>query len=186
MKNTSYKLAVFALVVFALSCAVFVGCGYTTRSMVSGEYKTIRVEQFINKIDTTSDSLSASKHRIYRPMLESSLTQAVIDRYLFDGNLKLGTADDVDLVLKGELVEFERAPLKYTSEDEVQEYRINLAVDVSLKDAKTDKLIWEEKNFRGDTTYYTSGPLAKSEDEAISLAITDLSRRIVERTVDQW
>ena len=184
MKNISLKIAVFVSVIFALS--FLAGCGYTTRSMIFGEYKTIHVEQFINKIDITTDSLAASKYRIYRPMLESSLTQAVIDRYLFDGNLKPGTAKSADLILKTELVEFERAPLKYTSDDEVQEYRINLAVNISLRDTKTDKLIWEEKHFTGDTTYYTTGPLAKSEDEAVSLAITDLSRRIVERTVDQW
>jgi hypothetical protein len=119
-------------------------------------------------------------------MLESILTQAVIDRYLFDGNLRPATAENADLVLKGELVEFERAPLKYTSDDEVHEYRINLAVNISLRDTKTDEVLWREKRYIGDTTYYTSGPLAKSEDEAIDLAVTDLSRRIVDRTVDQW
>jgi hypothetical protein len=186
MKNVSPKIAAFMFMIFALSFAGLAGCGYTTRSMICDEYKTIRVEQFINKIDITTDSLAANKYRIYRPMLESSLTQAVIDRYLFDGNLKPATAESADLVLKGELVEFERAPLKYTADDEVQEYRINLAVNISLRDTKADKLLWEEKLFTGDATYYTTGPLAKSEDEAISLAITDLSRRIVERTVDQW
>jgi len=184
MKNMSLKIAVFVFMIFALS--FLSGCGYTTRSMISDEYKTIRVEQFINKIDITTDSLAASKYRIYRPMLESSLTKAVIDRYLFDGTLKPVTAENADLILKAELVEFERAPLKYTSDDEVQEYRINLTVNISLRDANTDKLIWEEKGFTGDTTYYTTGPLAKSEDEAVDLAIRDLSRRIVERSVEYW
>jgi len=186
MNEATLKIARCMFVIFTLSLTGLAGCGYTTRSMISGEYKTIRVEQFINKIDITSDSLSANKYRIYRPMLEGSLTQAVIDRYLFDGNLKPGSAESADLVLKGELVEFERAPLKYTADDEVHEYRINLVVNISLRDTKADKLIWEEKYFTGDTTYYTTGPLAKSEDEAIGLAIIDLSRRIVERTVDQW
>jgi len=184
MKNISLGIAVFVFMIFALS--FLSGCGYTTRSMISGEYKTIHVEQVVNKIDITTDSLTASKYRIYRPMLESSLTQAVIDGYLFDGDLKPVTAESADLILKTELVEFERAPLKYTADDEVQEYRINLAVNISLRDAKTDKLIWGEKNFTGDTTYYTTGPLAKSEDDAVSLAIRDLSRRIVERSVEQW
>jgi hypothetical protein len=186
MKKISFKIAVFMFMIFALSFAGLHGCGYTTRSAICDKYATIHVQQFINKIDITSDVLSATKYRIYRPMLESILTQAVIDRYLFDGNLRPATAENADLVLKGELVEFERAPLKYTSDDEVHEYRINLAVNISLRDTKTDEVLWREKRYIGDTTYYTSGPLAKSEDEAIDLAVTDLSRRIVDRTVDQW
>jgi outer membrane lipopolysaccharide assembly protein LptE/RlpB len=183
--NANIKIARWVLVVFVLSFTGLAGCGYTTRSMISEKYKTIHVGQFINKIDVTSD-FAENKYRIYRPMLESSLTQAVIDRYLFEGTLKPVAAENADLILKAELVEFERVPLKYTSDDEIQEYRINLAVNISVREAKTDKLIWEEKHFAGDTTYYTSGPLAKSEDEAVNLAITDLSRRIVERTVEYW
>jgi len=186
MKNVYFKIPASISVIFVLSFAILAGCGYTTRSAICEQYATIHVEQFINKIDITTDSLAANKYRIYRPMLESSLTQAVIDRYLFDGNLKPSTAGKADLALKGELVEFERAPLKYTEDDEVHEYRINLAVNISLYDTKTNDLIWQEKHFIGDTTYYTTGPLAKSEDQAVDLAITDLSRRIVERTVDQW
>lgn len=184
--NTNIKIARLVFGFFTLSFIGLAGCGYTSHSMIYDEYKTIHVEQVRNKIDITADSLAATKYRIYRPMLESSLTQAVIDKYLFDGNLKPVTAGSADLILKTELIEFERVPLKYTADDEVQEYRINLAVDSSLLDAKTDKPLWKEKHFTGDTTYYTSGPLAKTEDEAVNLAITDLARRIVERTVEQW
>ena len=179
------KITGWVWLISVLSCVGLAGCGYTTRSMISEQYKTIHVQQVINKIDITSN-MAENKYRIYRPMLETSLTQAVIDRYLFEGTLKPAPAENADLILKAELAEFERAPLKYTSDDEVQEYRINLAVDISLVEAKTGKLIWQEKNFTGDNTYYTSGPLAKSEDEAVNLAITDLARRIVERTVEYW
>lgn len=183
MKRATWKITAFVSI---LTLAGLSGCGYTSRSAIRDKYNTIYVAQFINKIDITLDSQAASKYRIYRPMLESVITQAVIDRFLFDGNLKPAAAGNADLVLKGELIEFERAPLKYTSDDEVHEYRINLAVNISVRDTKTDEPLWQAKHYIGDATYYTSGPLAKSEDEAINLAVTDLSRRIVERTVDQW
>ena len=83
-------------------------------------------------------------------------------------------------------MEFRQDPLRYTDNDEVEEYRINLVVNISLWDKKENKLIWGENNFTGDTTYFTRGSLAKSEDTAINDAIKDLSRRIVERTVEQW
>jgi len=66
------------------------------------------------------------------------------------------------------------------------EYRINLIVNLELIDAKVDKTVWTEKSFTGDTTYFISGSNSKSDNQAVTDAITDLSRRIVERTVEQW
>jgi hypothetical protein len=168
-----------------LSLAVC-GCGYTTRSLIAGKYKTIFIQPFANKIAFTSESNSNSKYKVYRPMLEIDLTRAVVNKFLIDGNLKPVALDSADLVLKAELLEFRRDPLKYTSVDDVQEYRINIVINMSLWDNKNDKLVWEENNFTGDSSYFVTGAQAKSEDTAVQDAIKDLSRRIVERAVEQW
>ncbi len=162
------------------------GCGYTTRSMISNKYRTIYIAPFINKIDITRDSDSGTKYKIYRPMLETDITKAVNDKYLFDGNLKPVREASADLILKGELVDFRRDPLRYTDNDEIYEYRINIIVNLSLLENKADKPLWQENNFTGDFTYFVSGTLAKSEGSAVNDAIADLARRIVERTVEQW
>lgn len=171
-----------------LALALFVaGCGYTTRSMISNEYSTIFVTPFVNKVDITNETYSANKYNIYRPTVETDITRYITNKYLSDGNLKpskdMATAD---LVLKGELVEFRRDPLRYDSGDNVLEYRLNLVVNISMWDQKADKLLWQESNFTGDTSYFTSGTQSKSEDSAINDALTDLARRVVERTVEQW
>ncbi len=119
-------------------------------------------------------------------MLETDITRSVINKFLFDGNVRPVAEDSADLILKGELVEFRRDPLRYTDNDEVEEYRINLIANLSLWDRKEDKLVWEEKNFTGDAIYFVSGSQAKSEELAINDALDDLSRRIVERVVEQW
>jgi len=66
------------------------------------------------------------------------------------------------LILKGELVEFRKDPLRYNENNDVEEYRINLVVNISLRDSKEDKLLWEENNFTGDFTYFTTGSQAKN------------------------
>ena len=162
------------------------GCGYTTRSLITEKYKTIYITQFANKIDIAKESESANRYRLYQPMLELDITQALIERFLWDGNLRPQKEASADLILKGELVEFSRDPLRYTDNDEVEEYRITIRVNLSLWDNRGNKLIWEEKLFAGDTTYFTTGPAAKLQDSAISDAIKDLVRRIVERTVEEW
>jgi hypothetical protein len=173
-----------------LLSTVLTGCGYTTRSMISNEFKTIYVVPFMNKIDITQETDVASKYRIYRPMLESDITRYVTNKFLSDGNLKPVKGESADLILKGEVIEFRKDPLRYNDSDEVTEYRINLVVNIGLWNRKEDKLVWEEKQFTGDTTYFTSfasGDVTKkTDDTAISDALDDLARRIVERTVEQW
>ena len=70
-------------------CLIFLsGCGYTTRSMISSKYRSIYVVPFVNKIDITNEEYTANKYRIYRPLLETDITKSVINKYLFDGNLR--------------------------------------------------------------------------------------------------
>lgn len=191
MKN---KIGFFAILstVFCLLTTAICGCGYTTRSMLYGNYNTIYIAPFINKVDITQESYSANKYRIYRPMLETDITKKVINRYLFDGNLKPKKEEGADLVLKGELIEYRKDPLSYNNDsDNVTEYRINIYVNISLWDTKENKLLWEEKNFNGNYSYFTSedensANIKVPESTAVNNAIEDLARRIVERTVEQW
>ena len=181
------KLSLFAICYLLL--VTLAGCGYTTRSMISDKFKTIYIVPFVNKIDITKETDAGYKYRIYRPMLETDITKAVTNKYLFDGNLRPAKSGSADLILKGELVEFRRDPLRYTDNDDVEEYRINIVINISLWDTKENKLVWEENGFTGDFTYFTSFTTSgtpKSEDVAVNDAINDLARRIVERTVEQW
>jgi len=175
-----------------LLTAALTGCGYTTRSMLYGKYSTIYVAPFLNKVDITQEAYSENKYRIYRPMLETDITKKVINRYLFDGNLKPVKESAADLVLKGELIEYRKDPLSYTANTEnVTEYRINIYVNLSLWDAKEKKILWQENNYNGNYSYFTTynttnSSIQVSEATAVNNAIEDLVRRIVERTVEQW
>jgi len=126
-------------------------------------------------------------YRGYKPQMQFDITKAVIDRYVFDGNLKIVDAGkDSDLVLTGELVDFRREALRYDTNDNIEEFRIRLIVNLVLKDVKKDKVVWTEREFAGESTYDTTGALAKSEGAAIEDATLDLARRIVERTIENW
>ena len=148
------------------------GCGYTLKSTPPHGLKTIYVETFQNET--------------YEPALEIELTNGIIDRFLFDGTLRVTSKELADAVLKGKLTKFIREPLRYTSAEEISEYRLTLMVDFSLWDNRTQKLIWEEKNFVGDTSFSLTGPQVKSEEKARTDAIQKLSRRIVDRAVEEW
>lgn len=187
-KNNFRLQATWFIIVLQLlaSSLQLTGCGYTSRSFLTDKYKTLHVAPFLNRIDITNELDTANKYRIYKPQLESQITKLLIDRFIQDGTLKLEEAGSADLILDGELLEFRREPLRYDRNDEVIEYRLALVVNIQLKDRKDDKVILSESGFTGETTYFTSGNLAKSEDVAVNDAVKDLARRIVERVIEQW
>jgi len=172
-----------SLSVLCLSTLLMVGCGYSTHSVALGKVKKIYVAPFKNKISYGE----AKQRNIYLPLLEVKATNAIVNRFLFDGNLKIVTEDTADVILKGELIRYERHPLRYDESNEVQEYRINIIVSMSLWDpAKEDEPIWSEPYFVGETTYFTSGALSTTEEAAVEKAVVDLARRVVERTIENW
>ncbi len=173
----------FVSVFLTVCCAAIVlnGCGYSTRSLLPRNLKTIYIAPFKNNITYSTES----NHNTYFPLLETKIQNAVADRFLFDGNLRVAESGNADLTLKGELISYQRDALRYTDNNDVQEYRIQIAVLLKLYNASGD-IVWQEPNFVGDTTYFVTGSLAKSEDTAVQDAVTDLAKRIVERTIEDW
>jgi outer membrane lipopolysaccharide assembly protein LptE/RlpB len=169
--------------VFLLLMALVVaGCGYSTKSLLSDNYRTVYVQPFDNKIDF----VNADDRRLYVAGLENRVREAVVDRYLFDGNLRVADQDTADLVLKGQLLTFQREELRLQENETVKEYRIRVTVALTLWDPTGNTVVWQEPSFAGEATYYTSGALVKSESEAIDDAIQDLATRAVARTVENW
>jgi hypothetical protein len=158
------------------------GCAYTTGSVISSRYQTIFVQPFANNIDY----LNQDQRKIYIPGLETKIRNAVVDRFIFDGNLKIADQAGADLVLQGQVLSFERGDLRLTDDEDVKEYRLTVTLALTLWDPVNEKVVWQEPAFSGDTTYYVSGALAKSEESAIADALVDVARRVVARTIEDW
>ncbi|MDD5005081.1 MAG: LptE family protein [Candidatus Omnitrophica bacterium] len=177
------KLIILGFVLLFLG---FYGCGYTTRAYV-GPYKTIYIAPFKNSINIASEKATYSNYLTYYPLLESAITQAVVDRFILDGSLKVVKESDADVVLKGELISYDRNPLRYAANNEdATEYRITLTVNMGFYRGKDGTEISKKNGFSGDTSYFITGSQAKSEKAALDDAIKDLARRIVEDFVEVW
>ena len=162
------------------------GCGYSTGSLLPANVTTIYIDNFKNKIDISKEVTESLRYTLYRPGLESDVTNEVVERFVFDGNLRIRSEEDADLMLKGDLIYYGQAALRYDQNDNVEEYRIRITVNMELIETETEKVLWKEVGFSGESTYRTTGRLAKSEDVAREEALEDLARRIVERTVENW
>ncbi len=148
--------------------------------------RTVYVKPFVNKIDITQLGANTQEFPIYRHGMEVDLTNAVINRYQFTGLLRPDSAGRADTRLEGELVEFRKDPLRYDTSQRVEEWRLNVVVDLRFYNRHEVEPLWTESHFTGDTTYFALGAKAEAETSALSRAIEDLAKRIVERTVESW
>ena len=168
------------------SCLLLYGCGYTTRPGLAPHLKTVYVKPFVNKIDVTRLSSGNERFPIYRHQMEVDLTNAVVRRYQFTGLLRPARLEQADCRLEGELTDFRRDALRYNASSQVEEWRLSFVVNLRFVDQTTDTVLWEESGFTGDTTYFALGANTESESTALDRAITDLARRVVERSVENW
>lgn len=185
-RGLTFFLGAGAIFCLVFSCLLS-GCGYSTRAYISKTgFRYIYIEPFVNKVDITSEFSEGSRFKTYYPLLENVVTNAVVDRFNFDGALKVAKEREADVVLRGELIKYGRESIHEATDDTPEEYRITIFVKISLYDKKNNKVLWERPDFAGDTTYYTTGAYVTSESQAIKAATEDLARRIVELTVEVW
>lgn len=161
------------------------GCGYTNQSLLPSDVKSIYVAPVKNTIDLTGETGDKSRFRVTRPGVEVDLTNAIRNRFIFDGTLKVASEDKADAVLEAKLTDYRRDALRYSEGDDIQEYRLSVVMDVAVYRASDRKVLWRG-GVTGDTSFFLSGGRAVSEDEALSQAVEDAARRVVEKTVEIW
>ena len=187
-KHTADRKWFGACLLSAACCLLPAGCGYSARPGLPSNYRTVYIKPFANKIDITRLTSGTEQYPIYRHRMEVDLTNAVVDRFQFTGLMRPASQDRADTRLEGELVEFRRDALRYNAQQQVEEWRLNVVVNLRFIDQSTNAIIWEEERLTGDTTFFASGNnvTVETESQALDRALTDLGRRIVERTVENW
>ena len=168
-----------------IAALVVPGCGYATKPSLPANIKSVYVAPVKNTIDLTTEISDQNRFRVYRPGLEVELTDAIINQYILDGNLKIGKPDEAEAVLETKLISFTRDPLRYSSGNSVQEYRLSVTIEGTLIERRTRKVLWRA-SIAGDSSYLLEGSRAESEDQAIGRVVLDTARRVVEQTMELW
>lgn len=166
------KSLVMKSLVMILSIAFIAGCGYTTRTLLPPSMKTVNVAIFENQT--------------YEYQIENTLANEIANEFIIDGRLELKNAEQADMQLTGNIVEYHREPLVYDEDDEVTQYRIQVFADVSLKDLADGSVIWEGSRIKGEDIYFVTGDLANTEEEARLKAFRNLAKNIVEAVIEGW
>ncbi len=163
------------------------GCaGYTQKSLLSEEFKNVSISPVVNAINLSGEVTDKSPFRIYRPGTESDLTNAIVNRFIFDGNLKVSVPEKADLTVEAKLVDYRRDALRYSDSNDVQEYRLSVVLDVSVVETRTHKILWHDGSLVGESSFFLAGAHAISEDAASQKAVEDAARRLVDKTIEIW
>ncbi len=165
--------------VLVASFCVFSGCGYTQKAHLPNDIKTIAIPTFKNEIPP-QDQFA------YQPGLEIELTNAIRDRFIFDGNLKVVDESKADAILEGAVVSYQQEGLRFDRLEDVNEYRLFLVVKFKLIDRRTKKVLIQEPNFSGRAEFFVSRDPNPTRRASANSATFDLARSLVDRIVEEW
>lgn len=153
----------------------FAGCGYSLSSRTNPHIQTIAVPIFENAT--------------LEKGLEQSLADRITDAFLADKKLRVVKEKDADSVIKGTIDRYERTPFSYDKNQNVQEYKVQLALHVLFEDRKKNRVVWEEKALGAWGTYSVSAELpAGIEEERVAQerAFDKAAQEILIKTVQGW
>ncbi len=150
------------LVTLLLSC-----CTYSF-SGLSSEIHSVAVPVFGNKTA--------------RYGVEEVLTRKVIDAFIADNRLKVVERGMAGSVILGEVVGFSREPFSYDEKEEVRQYRVAIALQVSYQSLPEEEAVWEARI----DEWGTYSALTGTEEDGIEEAASKLAEEVVRRTLERW
>lgn len=164
----------FSLLPSLFALLVLTGCaGYRLGAVHPQPLQSIHVPVFKNKV--------------FVPHIQEQVSNAVIRQFQLDGTIHIAPAADAQAVLNGEIIGWERQPLRYRRGNllTTREYRLVIAARVTVTDQSGTVLV-NRKRIEGETTYFIADDQVAAERQATPLAIADLANNIVTQVVEGW
>lgn len=154
-----------------LILALFVaGCGYTSRSLIESNIRSIYVDIFDNET--------------FRRGLEFDLTRAVKEEILFRTKLQIVDRKRADTVIFGKIIDVQENVLIENPDAEVVESRVTVYVDVLWVDRRTGRVLMDQKNVSAAAEFIAT----RNEDVKTGEieAFVELAEKIVNLMEERW
>jgi outer membrane lipopolysaccharide assembly protein LptE/RlpB len=159
----------FAALLAPLATALALGgCGYSLRTSLPPGIKAVHVPVLQNK---TAE-----------PGIEDFITQALTQAVIQTGIKIARNAQEADASLEGSIVEYRLTSLSFDSSANVTAYRLIIALALTFKDLKQDKVIWKQDRVEERADFQVAGQVTQTqarEQVAVQRAAVDVARAIV-------
>ena len=134
------------------------------------------------KSDVTNISIEPFENETNEFGLADRLTELVIDAFITDGTLKIVPVDNSEAYLVGILTGYQRLPYKFDENDQVEEYRILLDVQITLKNTDDNSEKWKERL----TLEGIYNAEKETEDDGQERASERLVEVVINKTTKSW
>lgn len=167
---SSRHLIACACPVLLLLCISLGSCGYSSKSLLRSNVRSIYIPVFDNNT--------------FRRGFEFDLTKAVQDQILLRTGLHIIDKDDADSILFGKITSVDENVLIEDRRDNIVESRASISIEIRWVDKRTGRTILERKNIRRPAEFIVrrSETLSSASDEAF----VRVAQGIVEAMEEDW
>ncbi|MCK5785328.1 MAG: hypothetical protein KAH54_02075 [Candidatus Sabulitectum sp.] len=154
--------------VFLTLLLSFLSCAYTFKGSLPENIRSVEVEQFRSTVTEYG--------------LEQEITSLVTESIVRDGRLAVDNQSP-DARISGSVTMFSRTAVTYTSGEEVQQYKLEIRVSVSMDNTFDNEYIIRDETVSEWLLY---DPSNETLDSARGRLIIQVSDAIVRRSLSGW
>ncbi|OPL19515.1 MAG: hypothetical protein AVO35_10150 [Candidatus Aegiribacteria sp. MLS_C] len=147
---------------------LLIACSYSFRGSLPAHLQSVRVLPF--------------RSRVTQYGLEQEMTSRVTEKLVTDGRLAIAL-EGQDSEIEGVVAAYSRTPYSYTSAEVVEEYKLEIRVEVSFTDLVEESEILRNENV---TTWLVYDPDAESEAQALERLLEESAEDVVRRCLSGW
>lgn len=162
------------LIALVVSMGIFTSCAsYHLGTSSDPGFKTIFIENFKSDVD--------------EPNLENLVSTTVIQQFQNDGTLQVTDRSKAEVILQGQITEFEMSPIRYSRANELTPVESSMSIGVRYTLTKRDSTQpYFKGQASGGTTFFIGSDLQSDKRQGIPLAAEKLGRNILASIVDRW
>ena len=114
--------------------------------------------------------------------LSEIMTTTMITAVNNDGRVKVSDPEKAEAVLEMAVTGYARAPFEYTSQEQVNQYKITINAKAKLRSA-AGKVLWESAGLSGWSVYQVS---ESDEETGMKKAAENLAAEIIRQSFESW
>ncbi len=144
------------------------GCAYSFRGSLPENIQSVQVRQFRSSVTEYG--------------LEQEITGLVTEAVVRDGRLSINN-ENPDSRIEGTVSYFGRTAVSYTGSEEVEQYKLEIRVSVSMDRADNNEYIIRNENISEWILY---DPSSETFDAARQRVVEQVADQIVRRCLSGW
>ena len=164
MYRNTHRILLYLLAVIVVGMS----CSYGFRGSLPEHIQSVKIINF--------------RSRVTQYGLEQDLTSRVIEMIVRDGRLAVAV-ENQDSEIEGTVTSYTKTPYSYTSAEVVEEYKLEIRVDISYSDLLMERDIIGTESV---STWLVYDPDAESEIEARDRLLEESAEDIVRRCLSGW